>query len=44
MIYKQSEFTKEKKQAYIEDYERKRNLIWRGIILALVTFAIYFQP
>lgn len=43
MIYKQSEFTKEKKQAYIEDYESKRNLIWRGIILALVTFAIYFM-
>lgn len=43
MIYKQSEFTKEKKQAYIEDYESKRNLVWRGIILALVTFAIYFM-
>lgn len=43
MIYKQSEFTKEKKQAYIEDYESRRNLIWRGIILALVSFAIYFM-
>lgn len=43
MIYKQSEFTKEKKQAYIEDYESKRNLVWRGIILAFVTFAIYFM-
>lgn len=43
MIYKQSEFTKEKKQAYIEDYESKRNLVWRGVILALVTFAIYFM-
>lgn len=43
MIYKQSEYTKEKKQAYIEDYESRRNLIWRGVILALITFAVYFM-
>lgn len=43
MIYKQSEFTKEKKQAYIESHQSRKALIWYGVILALCTFAGHFM-
>lgn len=43
MIYNQSEFSKEKKQAFIEEHESRRNLLWRGLIVALCTFSGHFM-
>lgn len=43
MIYNQNVYVKEKKQAYIEERESKQALIWRGIIIALCTFAGHFM-